>query len=109
MRRILFLITFVCLFAVIGVMANEGAAYTAAVEPVLIQQSLDQHFGIGELAGVPANPFMTDFSLFALYPGQYEAAMPEMSLNGLIAINQTIGQMIFTDYSPGIAAVLKPT
>jgi hypothetical protein len=82
MRRILFLITFVCLFAVISVMANEGAAYTAAAEPVLIQQSLDQHFGIGELAGVPADSFMTDFSLLALYPGQYEAAMSEMSLSG---------------------------
>jgi len=80
----------------------KGAAYTAVTEPALIQQPLDQFFGIGEVIGVLADPSQTDFSPFALYTVPHEAAMPEMSLNGSIAINKT-DQTIFVNYSPGIA------
>jgi hypothetical protein len=107
MKRILLLISFVCLFAIVSVMANEGAAYTAATEPVLSQQSLGQYFGIGEVAGVPADPSEADFSFLALYPSQDEVFI-EMNLNGTVSINQTAGQMIFTDYSPGITVIRKP-
>jgi hypothetical protein len=104
MKRILLLISFICLFAIVSVTAEEGAAYTAAAEPVLIQQSLGQYFGIGKLMKAQTDPSITDFCIFVLYPVSFqnEAAAPEMNLNGTVSNNQTNGRMTFTNYSPGI-------
>jgi hypothetical protein len=72
----------------------------------LIQQPLDQYFGIGEFTGVSADPSITDFCLFALYATPHEAAMPGMSLSGFTPINKTV-QTIFVNFSPGIAVKQK--
>jgi hypothetical protein len=106
MKRILFLFSFLCLIALMGATAIERTAYTATTEPVLIQQSLDQYFDVGEFLGVTADPSMTDFSLFALYTAPHEAATPEMSLSWSTSINKT-SQTIFVNYSPGIAVCQK--
>jgi hypothetical protein len=109
MKRI-FLFAFICLIALMGVFANEGAAYPAASEPALAQQSLGQHFCIAELSGVPADPSLTYFRLYPPCSVQDEAVAsvmgitggePGMSLSGPTTINLT-GQTNLVNFSPGI-------
>lgn len=78
MKRFLLLFPLLCLLALMSVSADEGSVYTAASEPVLIQVSLDQSFGIGECNEVLANLSKTDSSLFFVYNIQHDAVMSEM-------------------------------
>jgi hypothetical protein len=111
MKRMLFLLGFVCMIALMGASANGGAAYEALPETVLIQQSLGQHFGVMEVVVVQADPLQTDFVLFALYrvPREVVACMPGIAIDvhgigfgELLTINETAGQTNFVNFSPGI-------
>jgi hypothetical protein len=109
MKRI-FLFAFICFFTLMGVFANEGAAYSAASEPVLAQQSLGQHFDIAEFSGVPADPSLTYFRLYPPCSVQDEAVAsvrgitggePGMSLSGPTTVNYS-GQTSLVNFSPGV-------
>ena len=110
MKRLFVLFALFCLFALSGVSANEGAAYSAASEPVLALQYLGQYFDIAEPAGFPADPSLTVFCLFSPCSVQDEAvasvmgisgSSPGMSLSGSTRINYA-GQTSFVNFSPGI-------
>jgi predicted RNA-binding protein with TRAM domain len=95
MKRLLFLFSFLCIIALMGVMANGGAAYPAETEPVLIQQSLDQ---TGEVVTAGFVVIVQDVP--------HEVAKPEISLTGSTSIGRA-RQESFVNYSPGIAVRQK--
>ena len=99
MKRILLFALFFCLIALTGLMADERASHTVDAEPVLIQLSLDEGFGIGEFLGCTVN-LSTDCRILSFETIPYETAVPEISFIGLTKSFIT-EKTSFINFSPG--------
>jgi len=100
MKRILLFAVFFCLIALVGVMAYERASYAVDAEPVLIQLSLDEGFGIGEFLGTAVNLSKMDYRILSSETIPYETALPEISFIGLTK-NIKTEKTSFINFSPG--------
>jgi len=100
MKRILLFAVFFCLIALPGLMADERASYAVDAEPVLIQLSLDEGFGIGEFLGTAVNLSKMDCRILSFETIPYETVVPEISFIGLTKSVES-EKTSFINFSPG--------
>jgi hypothetical protein len=96
MKRVFLLCAFICMIALMGVSADEAAAY----EPVSIQQALSLDVCFTEIVVVKADPLQTDLAFSPCISSVFAEPVYGVSLNGLINYNN--GQTILVNFSPGI-------